>query len=58
MGKLPRTNDAVGVRNPHLERMDPRKWQPPMKQVEDALAGNMDIDAPVSFFSRKKEQGE
>jgi hypothetical protein len=29
-----------------------------MKQVEDALAGNMDIDAPVSFFSRKKEQGE
>lgn len=45
-------------RNPHLKRMDPRKWQPPMQQIEDALAGNMDIDAPVSFFSRKKKQGE
>lgn len=43
---------------PLLPRLNPRKWQPPIKQVEDALAGNMDIDAPVSFFSRKKEKGE
>ena len=45
-------------RNPLLKQMNLRKWRLPMKQVEDALAGNMDIDAPVSFFSRKQEQGE
>lgn len=46
------------LRIPFLKRMDPRKWQPPMKQIEDALAGNMEIDAPVSFFSREKKKGE
>jgi hypothetical protein len=46
------------VRNPFMKRMDPRKWQPPMQQVKDALAGNMETDAPVSFFSRKQKQGE
>lgn len=54
MGEQPKEPQRI----PLLPRMDPRTWRPPMKQIEDALAGNEDIDAPVSFFSRKKEKGE
>lgn len=56
MGDAP---DKDVPRNPHMKRMNPLTWQPPMKQIEDALAGNIDIDAPVTFVSRPtKDEGQ
>jgi hypothetical protein len=39
-----------------MKSMDPRKWMPPKEQIEDALAGNTDTDAPVTFVSKTKKE--
>lgn len=47
---------AGPIKNPFLKVMNPRTWQPPMKQIEDALAGNTEVDGPVTFVSKTKKE--